>query len=251
LTINQWNEDGESGNGDENSDSIVASNLVRFRLCPSSSCQDKTSTGCSSKYGDYLVDVNSFVYSYLSAQDSSDDDSFNAINYAQCAAYNDYYLGPSCSSDGKSILLAAFDNDQCTELSSCDSSCLSSKYGTTIPFSDSSMISKSCVSCSYDYEAQQADSYNNYGASDACKNLYSNAGKCETKMNIDYPNESACTYIQGIKYLQKDGTISSSSTRRSKGASLVIGFLSFGSFLLAFYVHYLSTSKLVAFLLFH
>lgn len=160
-TINQWNEDGEGGDGDETSDSIVASNLVRFRLCPSSSCQDKTSTGCSSKYGDYLVDVNSFVYSYLSAQDSSDDDSFNAINYAQCAAYNDYYLGPSCSSDGKSILLA------------------------------------------------------------------------------------------GIKYLQKDGTISSSSTRRSKGASLVIGFLSFGSFLPAFYVHYLSTSKLVAFLLFH
>ena len=190
-TINQWNEDGEGGDGDENSDSIVASNLVRFRLCPSSSCQDKTSTGCSSKYGDYLVDVNSFVYSYLSAQDSSDDDSFNAINYAQCAAYNDYYLGPSCSSDGKSILLAAFDNDQCTELSSCDSSCLSSKYGTTIPFSDSYIISKSCVSCSYDYEAHQADFYSNYGASDACENLYSNAGKCETKMNIDYPNESA------------------------------------------------------------
>ncbi len=264
-SVNQWNGDSD---GDEEASRIVASNLVRYRLCPTNSCSSKTSSGCQSKFGDYLVDINTFAYSYLSAQASQnqniqsscsgecsygDDDcvqscfeknggysfydndgtSFDPADYAQCAAYKDYYLGPTCSNDGKSIFLGLFGDEGCTEYSDCSSSCFKSKYGYNLPFSDTSIISKTCVSCKNNY---------NY-ASNTCKELYSNSGKCETRMSIAYPNESACIYIEGIKYLQKDGTISSNSIKRSKGASLAIGFVSFSSILLGTYVHYLLLSK--------
>lgn len=292
-SVNQW--DGENndedeedeeddGGSSESSNRIIASNLIRFRLCPANSCQSKSTSGCSSKYGDYVVDFNTFVYNYLSAQDylneeiynycyneclyqddycqsdcfekngglsrtSSDDgnDDFDPVDYSQCAALddgdddagNDYFVGPYCSSDGKSIYLGTFSDDNCSEFSSCDSSCFYSKYGYYLPHTDSSLVTKDCLSCSYSYMTQQSEGGNN-GASDTCKELYSNAGKCETRMSISYPNESACTYIEGIKFLQKDGVISSNSIKRSKVASMSIGFICFTSILLAIYVHYLS-----------
>ena len=64
--------------------------------------------------------------------------------------------------------------------------------------------------------------------------IYGAAGKCETKMYIDYPNESACTYIQGIKYLKKDGVISG-GVKRNKTAGMVIGLLSFSTVVIGIY----------------
>ena len=290
-SVNQWRsaEEGNGGEdeeedegGDEGDSNIVATNLVRFRLCPASSCQHNSNAGCSSKYGDYLVDMNTFVYNYLSARetlnsdindycysecvydddncmsecfennggltrDSYDDDgiSFDPVDYAQCTEFqDDFFLGPYCSSNGKYIHLGVFSDDECSEFSGCDESCFQAKYGYYLPYTDTSMVGKGCVSCAYNYLSQRYDG-NNYasGVSDTCTELYTNAGKCETKMSIDYPNESACRYIEGIKYLQKDGVISSNSVKRSKGASLAIGFISFMSILMAVYVHYLSVSK--------
>ncbi len=286
-SVNQWNGDSESdGDDDKGGDSesklVIATSLVRFRLCPTSSCQGKSSSGCSSKYGDYLVDVNTFVYNYLTAQadlDSdledycynycgysddgnckstciesnggsgraySDDDSvsLDPLDYAKCSAYNDdYYLGPYCSIDGESVLLGVFSDESCTQFSSCTSSCFYSNYGFYLPYTQKSMIAKNCLSCSYNYVSQQKNANYDYGPSNSCKAIYSLAGKCETRLPISYPNDSACKYIEGIKYLQKDGVISSNSVKRSKGASLGIGMLTFTSILLGIYVHYLSISK--------
>lgn len=292
-SVNQWdgeneNENDEDDGGDSGSSNrIIASNLIRFRLCPANSCQSKSTSGCSSKYGDYVVDFNTFVYNYLSAQDyineditnycynecsNQDDDcqsdcfeknggfsrtsfydssvDFDPVDYSQCAALGDgdddggngYFIGPYCASDGKSIYLGIFSDDKCSEFSSCDSSCFYSKYGYYLPYTESSLVTKQCISCAYDFMTQQTEG-GNYGASDTCKELYSNAGKCETRMAISYPNESACKYIEGIKFLQKDGVISSNSIKRSKVASMSIGFICFISILLAIYVHYLSVSK--------
>jgi len=280
-SVNQW--DGENNFDDEQDGKtyrITPTNLVRFRLCPSTSCSHTTSNGCSSRYGDYLVDLETFVYNYLTAMEglndeindycysecfydddcmnscfqknggnvrsTLDDDGvlFDPLDYSTCSQYGedeDIFIGPYCSSDGKSINLGVFLDDSCKEYSSCDSSCFYSTYGYYLPYTDTSIVQSTCLSCAYDYITQRYD-YNNYedGATNTCKNLYSNAGKCETKMSIDYPNESACRYIEGIKFLKKDGTISSNSVKRSKGASLTIGFVSFTSILLAVYVHYLS-----------
>jgi hypothetical protein len=74
---------------------------------------------------------------------------------------------------------------------------------------------------------------------DNCQNIYGVSGKCETKMNVDYPNESACTYIEGIKILREDGVIRTSATRKSKAAAVCIGLFLTGDVLLAGYVYYL------------
>jgi hypothetical protein len=57
--VQQWND-----NVDEDSDvRIMTKRLARFRLCPTDQCSNDKSSGCSSKYGDYVVDVRIYKYS--------------------------------------------------------------------------------------------------------------------------------------------------------------------------------------------
>eukprot|EP01082_Thalassiosira_pseudonana_P015223 g14499.t1 g14499 contig9:1964197-1964766(-) len=66
--VTQWNSDAdEDNNNDQNQEAMSLSNsriqskgLVRFRLCPSNSCHDGFSTGCSKDYGEYVVDMVQF-----------------------------------------------------------------------------------------------------------------------------------------------------------------------------------------------
>jgi len=46
---------------------VMTKRLVRFRLCPSGSCDSSSASGCSSGYGDYLTDLNYFVDSWTEA----------------------------------------------------------------------------------------------------------------------------------------------------------------------------------------
>ncbi len=90
---------------------------VRYRLCPSSSCSSSTSLGCSSGYGDYIVDMDTFLQSYLQnkeeieeeqceyrlkqcgcGENDGDDDQekceykcYNNENYSHCIDRNPYY----------------------------------------------------------------------------------------------------------------------------------------------------------------
>ena len=55
--VQQWND-----NVDEDSDvRIMTKRLARFRLCPTDQCSNDKSAGCTSKYGDYIVDVSVVV----------------------------------------------------------------------------------------------------------------------------------------------------------------------------------------------
>ena len=49
------------------------------RLCPSASCSRGAGTGCSSDYGDYVVDMHSFLEAYIAWQVER--------NAYKCAAY--------------------------------------------------------------------------------------------------------------------------------------------------------------------
>lgn len=52
--VQQWND-----NVDEESDvRIMTKRLARFRLCPTDQCSNDKSAGCTSHYGDYIVDVS-------------------------------------------------------------------------------------------------------------------------------------------------------------------------------------------------
>lgn len=59
--VQQWNTNVD----DEDDVRILTKRLVRFRLCPSDQCSNDRATGCNSKFGDYVVDMDTFLASYL------------------------------------------------------------------------------------------------------------------------------------------------------------------------------------------
>jgi hypothetical protein len=92
--ISQWNEE---ANG-EDEPFIQTKRLVRFRLCPTDSCTYSNASGCKSGYGDYVIDMNTFLEAYW--EDRLD----NCENYAnnQCGcenANNQEYCEYDCFAD--------------------------------------------------------------------------------------------------------------------------------------------------------
>jgi len=63
--VAQWND-----NADEEEDAVrlETKRYVRFRLCQSSHCVADRAVGCSSSYGDYVVDMDTFVAAYIDNQ---------------------------------------------------------------------------------------------------------------------------------------------------------------------------------------
>jgi len=290
--VSQWNADVD----DEDDVRIKTKRLVRFRLCPADSCNSQKSTGCTSKYGDYVVDLNTFVGYYLQAiqqdkqyicqdtatecndncnngadedcvqscyedfsmtyclQDDDDqaDDGFDPLDYAACAQYQfggggrrrqldqvEYYVGPYCAGQGGEIHMGLFTDDTCTTYAQNGESTFYSYAGFELPYSNDSLVSTRCMTCGY--ADQDGDGQDD--VSEGCAAIYGASGKCETKMSVDYPNESACTYIEGIKIIREDGVIRTSATRKSKAAAVCIGLFLTAAVLLAGYVYYLRTSK--------
>jgi hypothetical protein len=63
--VSQWNADAD----EDNDVKIQTTRLVRFRLCPTESCSTASGGGCTSGYGDYIIDMNTFLESYYDAAD--------------------------------------------------------------------------------------------------------------------------------------------------------------------------------------
>jgi hypothetical protein len=60
--ISQWNEEADG----EEDVRIVTKRLVRFRLCPSDFCD--SNSGCSSGYGDYIIDMSTYIAAWFEAK---------------------------------------------------------------------------------------------------------------------------------------------------------------------------------------
>lgn len=61
--ISQWNDDADG----EEDVRIETKRLIRFRLCPANECSPSKAGGCDSNYGDYVIDMNTFLGSYYEA----------------------------------------------------------------------------------------------------------------------------------------------------------------------------------------
>lgn len=61
-------EDQEEGGWDPLNSRIRSKGLVRYRLCPTASCSDSANLGCSSNYGEYVVDMSAFLEVYIAWQ---------------------------------------------------------------------------------------------------------------------------------------------------------------------------------------
>ncbi|KAL7579871.1 hypothetical protein ACA910_004882 [Epithemia clementina (nom. ined.)] len=293
--VQQWNSNMDQDNNNDNEDQvrIMTKRLARYRLCPIDSCNNDRSSGCSSKFGDYIVDMNTFVSAYLDSMaeqkeqvcdnmdyecntycaDNEDQDTclyacydtndaafcleedlaeeygFDVDQYLECAqvdlnnnrhgrSLNDevqYYIGPFCAAQGGEIHLGVFTDNTCTTRAQNGDSLFSSAMGYTLPYSQDSLVPTRCLKCGY------KDGDGNSQTDESCATVYQYSGKCETRMNIDYPNESSCDYIEGIKIVREDGVIRTSSVRKSKAAAVAIGVFITLSVLLAGYVFYLRT----------
>jgi len=295
--VQQWNNDADG----EDDVRIKTKRLVRFRLCPSDSCSTSTS-GCTSYYGDYIVDMTTFVEAYLNAREEeaaqlctqaysecqnlcgddgecqtscltdlgfpdciynnnnnngnqNNDNGFDAMEYAECAKFDfggrrldqngnnyyynngdaEYYLGPYCADQGGEIHLGLFTDETCTTFAQNGETMFYNSQGFELPYSDNSLVTSMCLRCAGQNENGE------YEMSELCETSYETAGKCEKRMNIAYPSESSCDYIEGINILREDGVIRSSSTRKSKAAAVCIGFFLTIAVLLGAYVYYLQT----------
>ena len=59
--VTQWNDEASM----EDQVRVMTKRLVRFRLCPTDQCSSSThAAGCDSNYGDYVIDLNTFLDSY-------------------------------------------------------------------------------------------------------------------------------------------------------------------------------------------
>jgi len=308
--ISQWNQDAE----DEEDVRIATKRLVRFRLCPSDECSLQNAGGCSSGYGEYVIDMNIFLESYIESieqyneakceylenmsgcgdnddgdnadycvydyyvsqgmedicaeenpykadDDAEEAEQFEIADYVECAEAkfeNDnrrkleeeeeevqYFLGPYCAEQGGAIFLGMFTDDTC--------STFADEYGgkqsyyelasEELPFGSSNIVSMDCYKCqepevqfNYDGDDNQDDD----GVSEMCEAIYTQAGKCEA--NIAYgDNYNACTYIQGIQVIRKNGIIVSAGSKANKTASIFIGFFVVAFVLLSAFVYFLKT----------
>jgi hypothetical protein len=313
--VSQWNEDGD----DEYDVKIQTKRLIRFRLCPTDSCSTSNGGGCTSGYGDYIIDMNTFLESYYDAAEeynqwkcewtlankcSCDDDDgqgddfdeekceydcyaeysmteicsendyyndddgdqgekFDLADYVECsqAEFNNdrrleeeevaYYLGPYCSEQGGAIYMGMFTDESCTAFADGNggANTYASIAGTSLPYSQKSVITMDCFSCKEPEDADNNNDGNDNEDEDEviemCEQIYSAAGKCETGLQatgyITEANENACNYISGIKVIRQNGIITQVGSKANKTASIFIGIFVVAFVLLAAYVYYLKT----------
>jgi len=77
--ISQWNDYVQ-----EDADvRISTKRLARYRLCPTDSCSSTNAAGCTAGYGDYIVDLHTFVYYFMKNKEYTKAYNCNyALNYA-------------------------------------------------------------------------------------------------------------------------------------------------------------------------
>lgn len=85
VNIKQWNEE-----ADENEDvKIQTKSLVRFRLCPSDTCSATKAAGCTSGYGDYVIDMATFMENHMEAVRQIDEVECENFVNSQCNCEDD------------------------------------------------------------------------------------------------------------------------------------------------------------------
>lgn len=90
--ISQWNDEAEG----EDDVRIATKRLVRFRLCPSESCSEGSSVGCNSNYGDYIIDMETYLAAYFEAKAT-----YQAF---RCEYLQDYVCGCDDADDAQTCL---------------------------------------------------------------------------------------------------------------------------------------------------
>jgi len=81
--ISQWNDEADG----EEDVRIATKRLVRFRLCPSDYCD--STKGCSSGYGDYIIDMNTYLAAWFEAKQAYQEFKCEYLEQNVCYCDND------------------------------------------------------------------------------------------------------------------------------------------------------------------
>mmetsp|Transcript_38626 Transcript_38626/g.46598 ORF Transcript_38626/g.46598 Transcript_38626/m.46598 type:complete len:399 (-) Transcript_38626:99-1295(-) len=129
-----------------------------------------------------------------------------------------YFIGPKCSSDGSSINLGVFTDENCMTAAN-DGIYQKYNYGNSLPYSSESVIGNDCMSCLAPNDADDdgGDDGGEVELTELCQEMYESSGKCEQDMSgLYYPNNGGCDYINNIlPAISKVYSGSSSSATRA------------------------------------
>jgi hypothetical protein len=83
----QWNDEADG----EEDVRLYKKRLVRFRLCPSDSCSASDAGGCSEGYGDYIIDMQTYLEAYYqSKMEAAQEECGEYVeNYCNCEGNGD------------------------------------------------------------------------------------------------------------------------------------------------------------------
>lgn len=83
----QWNDEADG----EEDVRLYKKRLVRFRLCPSDTCSAENAGGCSEGYGDYIVDMQTFLEGYYQSKMQAAEEECGQYveNYCNCEGNGD------------------------------------------------------------------------------------------------------------------------------------------------------------------
>ena len=176
-----------------NDDGYPSYGVVVFRMCPSNSCKDNKQPACKSGYADFAVDIGTYVAAMMNDQADNmnwDDQYGDLADYANCAQYqtengDSYYIGPTCTSDGKDLALGLFTDAYCAEPAGVSFESVSN--GWSMPYTDGGLVNSACTSC-YD---------NDEGAlKELCSTLYESAAyRCEEDWSVNHYYYDAITEV--------------------------------------------------------
>ena len=146
---------------------------------------------------------------------------FDLNNYGGCAWWEyknnrrqleekvEYFMGPYCAAQRGAIFLGLFTDDTCTSFVDAVGGTVTylATTGTAVPYGAESVIGMDCISCfePQEYNANGNDAEDADATSEMCEAIYYTvAGKCESQLSLEAPNNNACTYMEGIKIILKN-----------------------------------------------
>jgi hypothetical protein len=196
------------------------------QACESQCYADAGLDSCEEVEGEEAFEVQRYL-ECAELENNNNNNNNNNYNYGNNNnyQYNQYFIGPYCSSDGKEIFMATFYDEGCTTKTT-ETDIYDVLFGKTLPYSKESIVKNDCISC----KEVADDNGNNNGGDDAndadaviefCEELYATAGKCESNINSTYKDTSACDYINRIlpRLETNSKSISSNKSSSSSGTA--------------------------------
>jgi len=183
-----------------------------------------------------------------------DENQFDVAEFMECQQaefgnyYNQFYIGPVCSSNGKSIHLQVFTDATCTTAAP-SGTYEKYNYNYALPYSKDSLVDNNCISCKEEDENANNNNNNNNAyyqyqepeVNAMCEELYEGSAKCEKNLkykNSAYRDTGSCDYIQKIlpvleKVYHKNGSTGGAAT----AFAVLFGLSTVGASAAAYYFY--------------